>query len=77
MGGGSWGFLVLLRPPELKSSGEVNKLVFGMKEGQPFVSSMELPGFGLTVGFTAPEKPTHPEKQIARAEAVGASASAR
>jgi hypothetical protein len=77
IGGGSWGFLVLVRPPEPRSSADVNKLVFGMKAGQRFVSSMQLPGFGLTVDFTVPEKPLHSDKQIARAETMPASASAR
>jgi hypothetical protein len=76
-GSSSWGFLVLVHPPESGSSADVNKLVFGVKEGQHFVSSMQLPEFGLTVDFTVPEKPLHSDKQIARAESMPASASAR
>jgi len=76
-GSSSWGFLVLARPSEPKSSAEVNKLVFGVKEGQRFVSSMQLPEFGVSLAFAAPEILANSNKQMARAEPVPASSSGR
>jgi len=64
----SSGFLVQVYPPETGDSADVNRLVFGMKEGQRYVRSMRLPEFGLTMDFTLPDKLAHPGKQLARAE---------
>jgi hypothetical protein len=64
----SSGFLVQVYPPETGDSADVNRLVFGMKEGQRYVRSMRLPEFGLTMEFTLPDKLAHPGKQLARAE---------
>jgi hypothetical protein len=76
-GAGSWGFFALVRPPEPRSSGDANKLVFGIKEGQRFVSSMQLPEFGMSLAFAMPEMLAHSGKQMARAEPVPVSSSGR
>jgi hypothetical protein len=76
-GNSSWGFLVLVYPPETSNAADADELVFAMKEGQRYVSSMRLPEFGLTMDFTLPDKLAHPGKQLARAELKPATVSER
>jgi hypothetical protein len=77
VGGSSFGFLALARAPEPVSSGDVNKLVFVIKDGKRFVSSMQLPEFGMGLAFVVQEKPAHSGKQIAQAETISAPPPAR
>ena len=43
--------------PSPARSGDLNKLVFVVKEGKRFVTSMQLPEFGMGLDFVMPDKP--------------------
>ncbi len=66
IGGSSFGILVLARAPEPVGSGDLNKLIFVVRDGKRFVSSMQLPEFGMGLAFIVQDKPTHSGKQIAQ-----------
>ena len=76
-GGSSFGFLVLARAPEPVTSGDLNRLVFVVKDGKRFVRSMQLPEFGVDLAFIVQDKPAHSGKQIAQVATMSAPPPAR
>jgi hypothetical protein len=77
VGGSTFGFLVLARAPEPATSRDLNKLVFVMKDGKRFVSSMQLPEFGMGLAFVVQDKAGHAGKQIAQVAPMSAPPPAR
>jgi hypothetical protein len=77
VGGSSFGFLALARAPEPVRSGDLNKLVFVVRDGKRFVSSMQLPEFGMGLAFIVQDKPAHSGKQMAQVATMSAPPPAR
>jgi len=67
IGGNSWEFPVLARAPEQVRLGDLNQLTFVIRDGKRFVSSMQLPEFGMNLAFIVQDKPAHSGKQAAQA----------
>jgi hypothetical protein len=76
-GGARYGFFMMIHSPETARSIDLSKLVLVTKGDQRFVSSMQLASSGVILDFAVPDEPAHSSKQIARAETMPASSSAR
>jgi hypothetical protein len=76
-GASGYGFIMVVHSSESIQPTNLNELVLVTKGDQTFVSSMQMARSGVAFYFAVPDEPQHSGKQIARAEAVVASPSAR
>jgi hypothetical protein len=71
IGGNSCEFVVMARASEPIRAGDPNKLTFVIRDGKRFVSSMQLPEFGMNLAFLVQDKP--PGRQVAQADLISLS----
>jgi hypothetical protein len=60
------GFLVLVPMAEENKPSDLNRLTLENTPDGPYVSSMQLTDFGMTLYFNVPSHPTEKEKQMAK-----------